>query len=184
MDHPQPAGSPDHDHGDRHPGLRVPDLPPARGRRHVHSGAGTYGLMAAVMAGGAVIGGVVTASRVRPGAGAGRRRPRVGCHHPRRGTGPHLDAGTGRVGLRRLRDRHLQLHGQIDAAAGVDTGHPRAGDGSVGRGLGGNHPDRRTDRGLGCPGVRGPMVARGRGPADRPHRGNRVAGPAADQCAR
>jgi MFS family permease len=35
-----------------------------------HKGAGTYGLMASVMAGGAVVGGVVVASRVRPRARA------------------------------------------------------------------------------------------------------------------
>ena len=131
---------------------------PLIARDTFHRGAGTYGLMASVMGGGAVIGGLIAASKKTRGPGPCRWPPSGGAWPSGGGAGPDVDVGTGRPGIRRLWQHHVQLHGQNDIAVGGHPDHAGPGDGSVGVGLVGIDPDRRSHRRLGWPDRRRPLV--------------------------
>ena len=130
---------------------------PLMASKAFHRGAAAYGVMASVMGAGAVVGGLISAARPaapRPGPVPGRRR--LGHRHP--GGGGRAEPGprTGRPGLRRLRQHHLQLAGQDHPAARGQAGDARPGDGAVGAGLAGLDADRRPHRRLGRPGRSAP----------------------------
>ena len=120
-------------------------------------GAAAYGVMASVMGVGAVFGGLVSAARPRPRARALPGRHRLGRRHPGRGGRAEPAARTGRAGLRRLREHHVQLPGQDHPAARGQADHARPGHGPVGAGLAGVHPHRRSHRGLGRSDRRSPV---------------------------
>jgi hypothetical protein len=121
---------------------------PLVARSTFHGGAGTYGVMTAVMGAGAVAGGLITASRKRV-----RRRglaiAAIGWGVAITGSAcPQPAAGVRRAGLRRLRQHLVQCPGQDGAAAVVRVGDARPRDGAVGRRLAGLDPNRRAARGL------------------------------------
>ena len=86
---------------------------PLLARPAFHGGAGTYGAMTAVMGAGAVVGGLITASRNRV-----RRRglaiaaARLGRRDHGGGARPGPAAGVRRAAVRRLREHLVQLAGQ------------------------------------------------------------------------
>ena len=157
---------------------------PLMARDTFHRGAGAYGLMASVMGAGAVVGGLITASReksARPGAVPGGHG--LGGRHPGRSRGPEPAARAGCSALRGLRQHHVQLDGQNHAATRGRPGDARPRHGPMGPGLARIDADRRTHRRLGRPGVRGPLVAGDRRIANRADRAGRLARPQANRRA-
>ena len=118
-----------------------------------HGGAAAYGVMASVMGVGAVVGGLISASRPRP-------RARALCLAAigwgiailAAAVAPNLPLELAAHGLRRLRQHHVQLLRQDHPAARGQADHARPGHGAVGAGLAGLDADRRADRRLGRPG--------------------------------
>ena len=157
---------------------------PLMARDTFHRGAGAYGLMASVMGAGAVVGGLLTASRREsPGPGPGAGGHRVGRRHPGRGRGSDPADRAGRPALRWLREHHVQRHGQNHASAGCRSCHAGSRHGPLGPGLVGFDPHRRPHHRLDRPGPGGPVVAGRRRPLNRAHRPGRLAGAQADRRA-
>ena len=141
-----------------------------------HGGAGSYGVMASVMGGGAVVGGLISAARSRP-------RARALCLAAigwgiailAAAVAPSMPLELAALVFVGYGSITFNSTGQDDPAAGGQAGDARPGDGAVGAGLAGLDADRRPDHRLGRPGYRRALDPGHRRPG---HPGLRGPGPA------